>query len=106
MIELTLPELELLFRKYVSEKTSIVAFLMQGKTRVKFSGFIDSVSESGLVVKNDTGDFAIFDVSGMQRSLLGDRRDIPPEAAEIEADYSSALSLVREDGEILTIFER
>jgi hypothetical protein len=42
----------------------------------------------------------------MSRSLLGDRRDIPPEAANIEADYTSALSLMREDGEILTIFER
>ena len=106
MIELTLHELELLFRKYVSEKTPIVAFLIQGKTRIKFSGYIDSVSESGIVVKNDSGDFAIFDVSGMRRSLLGDRRDIPPEAANIEADYTSALSLMREDGEILTIFER
>jgi hypothetical protein len=106
MVELTLPELELLFRKYVSEKTPIVAFLMQGKTRVKFSGVIDSVSESGLVVRNENGDFAIFDVSAMQRSLLGDRRDIPAEAAEVETDYTSALSLVRQEGEILTIFER
>lgn len=105
MIELTLPELELLFRKYVSEKTPIVAFLIQGKNRIKFSGYIDSVSESGIFVKNDSGDFAIFDVSGMRRSLLGDRRDIPPEAADIEAEYTSALSLMREDGEILTIFE-
>lgn len=106
MLELTLSELELLFKKYVSEKTPIVAFLIQGRTRVKFSGVIDSVSEAGMVVKNDVGDFAIFDVSGMKRSLLGDKRDIPAEASEVDADYSSALSLVRETGEILTIFER
>jgi hypothetical protein len=106
MIELTLPELELLFRKYVSEKTPIVAFLMSGKTRVKLSGYIDSISEVGLVVRDDLGNFAIFEVSGMQRSLLGDKRDIPPEAEEVDADYSSALSLVRDGGEILTIFER
>ena len=106
MIELTLPELELLFRKYVSEKTPIVAFLITGKTRVKLSGHIDSVTDNGIVVRAENGDFAIFDVSGMRRSLLGDRRDIPAEAADIEADYTSALSLMREDGEILTIFER
>ena len=59
-----------------------------------------------VVVKGKTTPVAIFEVSGMQRSLLGDKRDIPPEAEEVDADYSSALSLVRDGGEILTIFER
>lgn len=106
MIELTLPELELLIRKYVGEKTPIVAFLMDGKTRVKLSGYIDSVSEAGLVVRNEDGEFAIFDISGARRSMMGDKRDIAPEVAELGAEYTSALSLVREGGEILTIFER
>ena len=106
MIELTLSDLELLLRKYVGEKTPIVAFLVDGKTRVKFSGHIDSVSEVGLVVKDEEGDFAIFDVSGMQRSLLGDMRDVPPDLGEMSAQYSSALSLERDNGAILTIFEK
>ncbi len=106
MIELTLSDLELLLRKYVGEKTPIVAFLVDGKTRVKFSGHIDSVSEVGLVVKDDEGDFAIFDVSGMQRSLLGDKRDIPDDLGELNTQYTSALSLERETGAILTIFEK
>ena len=106
MIELTLPDLELLLRKYVGEKTPIVAFLVDGKTRVNFSGYIDSVSEVGVIVKNDDGDFAIFDVSGMQRSLLGDKRDIPPELGEMSTHYTSALSLERDNGAILTIFEK
>ena len=106
MIELTLSDLELLLRKYVGEKTPIVAFLVDGKTRVKISGFIDSVSEVGLVVKDEDGDFAIFDVSGKQRSLLGDIRDIPADLGEMNTQYTSALSLERENGAILTIFEK
>ncbi len=106
MIELTLSDLELLLRKYVGEKTPIVAFLVDGKTRVKISGFIDSVSEVGLVVKDEEGDFAIFDVSGMQRSLLGDKRDIPADLGEMNTQYTSALSLERDNGAILTIFEK
>ncbi len=106
MIELTLTDLELLLRKYVSERTPIVAFLIDGKTRIKFSGVVDSVTEAGLIVKNDENDFCIFDVSGTKRSMLGDRRDIPGEAGQISGEYTSALSLVREDGQILTIFER
>ena len=106
MIELTLSDLELLLRKYVGEKTPIVAFLVDGKTRVKFGGHIDSVSEVGLVVKDDEGDFAIFDVSGMQRSLLGDMRDVPPDLGEMSTHYTSALSLERDNGAILTIFEK
>lgn len=106
MIELTLSDLELLLRKYVGEKTPIVAFLVDGKTRVKISGFIDSVSEVGLVVKDEDGDFAIFDVSGMQRSLLGDTRDIPVDLGEMNTQYTSALSLERDNGAILTIFEK
>ncbi len=106
MFELTLPDLELLLRKYVGEKTPIVAFLVDGKTRVKFSGYIDSVSEVGLVVKDDQGDFAIFDVSGMQRSVLGDMRDVPADLGEMSTQYTSALSLERDNGAILTIFEK
>jgi len=106
MIELTLSDLELLLRKYVGEKTPIVAFLVDGRTRVKFSGFIDSVSEVGLVVKDEYGDFAIFDVSGMRRSLLADKRDIPPDLGEMSTQYTSALSLERDNGVIVTVFEK
>ncbi len=105
MVAMKPVEAGLILKKYVDERTAITALYQQLGVAVKLRGRVDSLTESGLVIKSDGGDILEIDVRDTSYFALGDDRDLPEGLNEVKGKYDSCLSLSWPSGARVSLFE-
>jgi hypothetical protein len=104
-VQLTIEDARMLLNKYVQERTPIVGFYFGPTVKTSLRGRVDSISETGLVIRDDGDNYVIIDISGTEYFELGDDRDLAGGMEHLKGQFSSSLSLMIPGKGIVGLFE-
>jgi hypothetical protein len=104
-INLDLTSLSLLVDKYVGKRALVTVAYLHPQLKARVSGYVDSVTEKGMVIRNRQGEFLCIDIAGASEFQLGDERDVNREVREFAENYSSALCFRLPYGALVAVLE-